>query len=78
MRNTFGDLTFQELLTKREELKKQYRELRFNMVVGHVDNPLKKRTLRRQIARLNTLIYNHDDVLSGAEEAPAAAASTEE
>ena len=62
MRNSFKDLTFEELLQKREELKQQYRELRFNMVIGHVDNPLKKRTLRRQIARLNTLIYNHVDV----------------
>jgi large subunit ribosomal protein L29 len=66
MRNSFKDLTFEELLQKREELKKQYRELRFNMVVGHVDNPVKKRTLRRQIARLNTLIYNHVDVASAA------------
>jgi large subunit ribosomal protein L29 len=66
MRNSFRDLTFQELLTKRDALKKQYRELRFNMVVGHVDNPLQKRTLRRQIARLNTLIYNHEEVAAGA------------
>lgn len=62
MRSSFKELTFEELLTRREELKKQYRELRFNMVVGHVDNPLQKRTLRRQIARLNTMIYNHADV----------------
>lgn len=71
MRNSFKELTFEELLQKREELKQQYRELRFNMVVGHVDNPLKKRTLRRQIARLNTLIYNHADVASEAEAAQA-------
>lgn len=75
MRNSFKDLTFEELLQKREELKKQYRELRFNMVVGHVDNPLRKRTLRRQIARLNTLIYNHADVAS--EVAEGAGASEE-
>ncbi|MBU8913918.1 MAG: 50S ribosomal protein L29 [Spirochaetales bacterium] len=62
MRNSFTELTFEELLTKKEELKKKYRDLRFNMVVGHVDNPLEKRTLRRQIARVNTLIYNHADV----------------
>lgn len=62
MRDSYKDLTFQELLTKREELKAKYREVRFNMVVGHVDNPLEKRTLRRRIARLNTLIYNHADV----------------
>jgi len=68
MRNSFTDLTFEELLTKREELKKKYRDLRFNMVVGHVDNPLEKRMLRRQIARVNTLIYNHADVEKALEE----------
>jgi large subunit ribosomal protein L29 len=31
-------------------------DLRFQMVIGHVDNPLQKRTMRRQLARLNTLI----------------------
>jgi large subunit ribosomal protein L29 len=30
------------------------------MVIGHVDNPLQKRNMRRQIARLNTLIHQHD------------------
>lgn len=68
MRNSFKELTFEELLTKREELKKKYRELRFNMVVGHVDNTLEKRTLRRQVARVNTLIYNHADVEKALEE----------
>jgi len=68
MRNSFRDLTFDELLTKRDELKKKYRDLRFNMVVGHVDNALEKRTLRRQIARVLTLIYNHADVEKALEE----------
>lgn len=68
MRNSFKELTFEELLSKREELKKAYRDLRFNMVVGHVDNPLEKRVLRRQIARLNSLIYNHPDVAVAAKE----------
>ncbi|MCA1754721.1 MAG: 50S ribosomal protein L29, partial [Spirochaeta sp.] len=53
MRDSFQDLTFEELVSKREELKKKYQELRFNMVIGHVDNPLEKRLLRRRIARLN-------------------------
>ncbi|MFP4382850.1 MAG: 50S ribosomal protein L29 [Spirochaetia bacterium] len=60
MRDSFRDMTFEELFQKREELKKKYRDLRFNMVVGHVDNPLEKRELRRKIARLNTLIFNYD------------------
>lgn len=68
MKNSFKDLTFQELLAKREELRKKYRDLRFDVVVGHVENPLQRRTLRRQIARLNTRIYNHEDVVGSAKE----------
>jgi large subunit ribosomal protein L29 len=57
MKNSFKNLSFPELKAKRDELKKKYMELRFQMVIGHVDNPLQKRTMRRQIARLNTLIH---------------------
>jgi large subunit ribosomal protein L29 len=56
VKNSFKNLSFQELKAKREELSKKYMDLRFHMVIGHVDNPLQKRTMRRQIARLNTLI----------------------
>ena len=50
------ELSYSELVAKRNELKKKYMDLRFQMVIGHVDNPLQKRTMRREIARLNTLI----------------------
>jgi large subunit ribosomal protein L29 len=50
------ELSYSELVTKRNELKKKYLDLRFQMVIGHVDNPMQKRTLRREIATLNTLI----------------------
>ncbi|MDR1031072.1 MAG: 50S ribosomal protein L29 [Treponema sp.] len=60
MKNSFKNLTFPELKVKREELNKKYMEFRFQSVIGHVDNPLQKRTLRRQIARLNTLIRQHE------------------
>ena len=60
MKNSFRELSFSELKTKRDELNRKYMELRFQMVVGHVDNPLQKRTMRRQIARLNTLIRAHE------------------
>ncbi len=62
MKNSFVDLTFDELVQKREELKTKFRDVRFKSVVGHVDNPLEKRNIRRQISRLNSLIYNHSDV----------------
>ena len=54
------DLSYEELVTKRNELKRQYMDLRFQMVVGHVDNPMQKRTMRHEIARLNTLIHQQD------------------
>jgi len=56
MKNSFKNLSFPELKAKREDLKKKYMEFRFKNIIGHVDNPLQKRTMRRQIARLNTLI----------------------
>ena len=56
MKNSFKELKKEELILKREELKKKYFDLRFQMVVGHVENPLQKRNLRRQIARVETLI----------------------
>jgi large subunit ribosomal protein L29 len=60
MKDSFNELTFQELLTKREELKKQFRDLRFDLVLRHVDNPLQKRTLRRKISRLNAIIHEYE------------------
>ncbi|WP_010259359.1 50S ribosomal protein L29 [Treponema primitia] len=56
MKNSFKNLSFAELKAKRDELNRKYMELRFQVVIGHVENPLQKRTMRRQIARLNTII----------------------
>jgi len=59
MKNSFKELKYEELLAKRTELRKKYLDLRFQAVVGHVENPLEKRNLRRQIARVETLIGQH-------------------
>ena len=60
MKDKFNDLTYEELVTKQRDLSKQYRDLRFDKVLAHVDNPLQLRTLRRKIARLNTIIHEYD------------------
>jgi large subunit ribosomal protein L29 len=74
VKNSFKNLTFPELKVKRDELKRKYMELRFKMVIGHVENPLQKRTMRRQIARLNCLIREHEIAeQKGAKSAPAEA-----
>ncbi len=56
MKDSFKELTYAELLAKREELRKQYGDLCANMIIGHVDNPLSKRTARRRLARANSII----------------------
>ena len=50
------ELSYAELVARRDELKQKYMDLRFKMVIAHVDNPMEKRLLRREIARLNTFI----------------------
>ncbi|MCL2069922.1 MAG: 50S ribosomal protein L29 [Treponema sp.] len=60
MKNSFKNLTYAELKVKRADLARKYMDVRFQMVVGHVDNPQQKRVLRRQIARLNNLIHQHE------------------
>jgi len=59
MKNTFKDLTFQELVEKRDQLRKEYMDFRINKVMGHVENPLEQRNLRRSLSRLNTLIHEY-------------------
>ena len=53
-------LSMTELVTKRNVLNKKYMDLRFQLVIGHVENPLQKRLMRREIATLNTLIRQHE------------------
>jgi len=69
MKNSFKNLSFPELKAKRDELSRKYMDLRFQMVVGHVDNPLQKREMRRQLARLNTLIRGHELATAKAQKA---------
>jgi large subunit ribosomal protein L29 len=67
MKNSFKNLSLPEMKAKRDELSKKYMELRFQMVIGHVENPLQKRIMRRQIARLNTLIRQQALAMAKAE-----------
>ena len=59
MKNSFDKLSYDELIAKRDELRKSYLQMRMDRVLGHVENPLQVRTTRRQIARLNTLINEY-------------------
>jgi large subunit ribosomal protein L29 len=60
MKDKFRDLTIEELKSKYNDLKRKYMDLRFKSVLGHLENPLEKRTIRRKIARLKTLIHENE------------------
>jgi len=55
-KTNYKDSPLAELIAKRDELKQKYMDLRFQFVVGHVENPMLKRSMRREIAALNTFI----------------------
>ena len=55
-KKTDKELSYTELVARRDELKQKYMDLRFKKVIAHVDNPMEVRTIRREIARLNTFI----------------------
>ncbi len=54
MKNSYKNMTREELQAKKEALSKEYVKLRMDRVVGHLDNPLRARVVRREIARINT------------------------
>ncbi|MBN2859490.1 MAG: 50S ribosomal protein L29 [Sphaerochaetaceae bacterium] len=59
MKNSFNDLSYAEMVAKRDKLRKEALDLRMSKVLGHVENPLAIRTTKRAIARLNTLIHEY-------------------
>ena len=59
MPERIDELTIDELERKKAALRKEMRELRFNVIVGQVGNPLRKRTARRTVARIETLLNEY-------------------
>ncbi len=54
--DTLRDLTKDELLQKRDELMQELFNLRMRKGIRELDNPLKLRTLRRDLARVETIL----------------------
>jgi len=54
------DLTIEEILQKKEEVRKEIFNLRIRQATRQIDNPLKLRELRRDFARINTIIREHE------------------
>jgi len=50
------DLSQEELATRALELKKELFNLRFQQAMGQIENPMRLRTLRRDIAKTKTIL----------------------
>jgi large subunit ribosomal protein L29 len=54
------DLTKEELLQQREELKEELFNLNMQKSAKELDNPLRLRVIKRDIARINTLLREEE------------------
>jgi len=61
------DLSDEELAKKMEEAKEELFNLRFQLATGQLDNGLKIRDARRQIARIQTIRRERELVAAKAE-----------
>lgn len=50
------DLSRDELLAKTDELKKELFNLRFQQAMGQIENPMRLRLIRKEIARAKTVL----------------------
>jgi len=50
------DLSNEELVSKAADLKKEMFNLRVQQAMGQIENPMRLRTLRRDIAKTNTVL----------------------
>lgn len=63
--NEVRKLSEQELNDKLKELKSELFNLRFQSATGQLDNPLRIRTVKRDIARVKTIVRERE--LKGSE-----------
>ena len=54
--NTLRDKSETELQTRERDLREQLFKLRFQRATGRVENPMKMRQVRREIAQIETLL----------------------
>jgi len=50
------DLSSEELMSKAADLKKELFNLKFQQAMGQIENPMRLRTLRKDIAKTKTVL----------------------
>lgn len=54
------EMTVSEIVTQLHDLEEELTNLRFQKVTSQLDNPLRIRIVRRDIARLKTILKEHE------------------
>ena len=54
------DLTYEELLKKESDLQEELFNLRFRLATGQLDNPMELKSVKKDIARVKTVIRQMD------------------
>lgn len=54
------ELAVEELQRKEQDLRKELFNLRFQQATGEIENPMRIRTIRKNIARVLTVITERD------------------
>ena len=60
MKRNLAEMTMDELHELKEKLTKDYRVFRFNKMMGQLENALKIRETRREVARINTMLREYE------------------
>ena len=58
--NELRDLTSEELNDKLGDLKSELFNLRFQLATGQLDNPMRIKTVRKDIARVKTILRERE------------------
>ncbi|MGI6225170.1 MAG: 50S ribosomal protein L29 [Peptococcales bacterium] len=58
--NKLRDLTVEELVRKVDNLKEELFNLRFQMATGQLENPMRIKEVKKDIARAKTIIREHE------------------
>jgi large subunit ribosomal protein L29 len=62
------ELSLEEMQLKRGELEQELFNLRFQHEIGQLDNPQRMKQIKKDVARLNTIIREVDTKNKAAEE----------
>jgi large subunit ribosomal protein L29 len=56
----FREMTVQELNIKLTDLKEELFNLRFQLATGQLENPMKVKSVRKEIARIKTILRERE------------------